>query len=434
MALRSGLDFLEGLGARAARDSYIVILSGYDDFSYAQRAMRGGAREYILKPISRFDLAASLRRATEAFRAFQESAADLTRSANLVRESALRYVALSESLKAEDYESLARQSDFGRLLDSYRVCAWKRSAAAPARPWQSGEARLRLVDPFIPYLDLIVVPSDLLLRGVSLEGCGYSDPVSGLAAFPCARAQAIAAWKRLFLDPSLKVAGPDGQRVVEDFDPAAELEGMLRHPELFPSKAESAARLASFLDPRRFRKLRPERVASTFGFVARELERQDERASELYDPFAFGSLEQALDCCARLVDAYLSLRRVGLGEQGAASAELTKSRRLIEAALRFVQSHFPDPGLTMAMVSNQLSLSYNYFSELFKSVTGKNFVAYLRQLRIAQARVLLRETNLMVEDIAAKVGYADAKAFSKAFKADVGCSPSEYRLAERDII
>jgi Response regulator containing CheY-like receiver domain and AraC-type DNA-binding domain len=434
MALRSGLDFLESLGERASREAYIAVLSGYDDFAYAQRAMRAGAREYILKPISREDLASSLRRATEAFRAFHENEAGLSRNVDLQRENALRYALLDESFRAPDYARLAEQGDFGPLLDVYRVYARRREPAAQAddRAPRSDSGELRIVDPLLPYLELRIKPEEPPALSAPAEGIA-SGPVSGyargLADFPRARAEAVDAWKTVFVSSS---PGSDRLAPAAKIDLADELESFLKHPELAGSKAEQDLALAGMLDPSRLRGIEPGRLGDAFALVAHELGRQDGRAAELADPFAFASLDEALGRCLRIIEDWAAMRSLGLGE--IPGAELSKSRRLIEEAVQYVQSHYSDSELTMAVVSNRLSLSYSYFSELFKSVTGKNFAAYLRQLRIAQSRVLLRETNLMVEEIASKVGYADAKVFSKVFRADVGSSPSEYRLAERDII
>jgi two-component system, response regulator YesN len=439
MALRSGLDFLEGMGERAAREAYVAVLSGYDDFSYAQRAMRAGAREYILKPISREDLASSLRRATEAYRVFQENEEGLSRNVDLLRENALRYALLDVSFRAPDYARLAEEGDFGPLLDDYRVYARRRAHAAQPHGCapRAGLGELCIIDPLLPYLELLIKPEARLPRDASPDrppagrapSKSDSGPARGLADFPRARAEAIGSWKMSFVSSS---PGADKGAPTSSIDLADELESFLKHPELSGSQSEQDRALAVMLAPSRLRGIDPARLSAAFALVAHELGRQDGRAAELADPFAFASLDEALARCLRIIEDWAAWRSLGLGEIPA--ADISKSRRLIEEAQHYVQSHYSDSELTMAVVSNRLSLSYSYFSELFKSVTGKNFAAYLRQLRISQARVLLRETNLMVEEIASKVGYADAKVFSKVFKADVGSSPSEYRLAERDII
>jgi AraC-like DNA-binding protein len=52
---------------------------------------------------------------------------------------------------------------------------------------------------------------------------------------------------------------------------------------------------------------------------------------------------------------------------------------------------------------------------------------YLTQMRMDEAKQLLRTTDNAVDEVAARVGYKDAFTFSKAFKRAVGASPREYR-------
>lgn len=68
-----------------------------------------------------------------------------------------------------------------------------------------------------------------------------------------------------------------------------------------------------------------------------------------------------------------------------------------------------------------------YFSEIFKKETGKNFTAFLLEVRIEAAKVLLRDTTKTIYEIAADVGYKDSKFFSQQFTKTVGIKPKEYR-------
>ena len=83
----------------------------------------------------------------------------------------------------------------------------------------------------------------------------------------------------------------------------------------------------------------------------------------------------------------------------------------------------------MAVVSNEVSMNYSLFSVLFKQYVGTNFVSYLQSIRLEEARRLLRETDLRINEIGRKVGFADDKNFLKVFKAAQGVTPNEYRRA-----
>ena len=59
--------------------------------------------------------------------------------------------------------------------------------------------------------------------------------------------------------------------------------------------------------------------------------------------------------------------------------------------------------------------------------TGKGPIEYFLNLKIAEAKRLLREEKLPVSKISDLLGYSSIHAFSRAFKNAVGLSPSEYR-------
>lgn len=64
MPLKSGIDVMREV-SQAGLNPLIVVLSGYDEFKYAQQAMRLGAREYLLKPVRAADILACLDRLSE---------------------------------------------------------------------------------------------------------------------------------------------------------------------------------------------------------------------------------------------------------------------------------------------------------------------------------------------------------------------------------
>ncbi len=100
--------------------------------------------------------------------------------------------------------------------------------------------------------------------------------------------------------------------------------------------------------------------------------------------------------------------------------------RKIQKAVSYIKENYRTD-INMAVISNQVSMNYSLFSTAFKNYTGTNFVSYVRNLRIDEAKRLLMDTDLRVNEIGVKVGYDNDKQFMKNFKAVVGVSPSEYR-------
>lgn len=100
--------------------------------------------------------------------------------------------------------------------------------------------------------------------------------------------------------------------------------------------------------------------------------------------------------------------------------------RPIRMAKQYIQNHYSEP-ITQEEVSSAVGLSAAYFSALFKKVEGEGFAKYLIGVRIEQAKVLLRETNIPVSRICQQVGYNDLKHFTHTFEKATGVKPTVYR-------
>ncbi len=86
-----------------------------------------------------------------------------------------------------------------------------------------------------------------------------------------------------------------------------------------------------------------------------------------------------------------------------------------------------DQRLSLQYVANQVHLNSKYLSNLFKAETGKNFIDYVTECLMEQAKQLLKETNLKIYEIANLSGYPNAKHFMTMFKQYAGITASDYR-------
>lgn len=100
--------------------------------------------------------------------------------------------------------------------------------------------------------------------------------------------------------------------------------------------------------------------------------------------------------------------------------------RPIALAKRYIEEHYAEP-LSLDEVCSQVGFSASYFSTLFRKETGQTFLEYLSEVRIEEAKKLFRETRLTMEAICQMVGIHDYKRFAKNFKKVNGISPKEYR-------
>lgn len=98
----------------------------------------------------------------------------------------------------------------------------------------------------------------------------------------------------------------------------------------------------------------------------------------------------------------------------------------IQRAVEYVNENYSQ-NINMALVSNEVSMNYTFFSETFKEVVGESFVDYLKLIRINMAKKLLRTSNISISKVSEEVGFNNEKHFSKTFKIITGQTPSEYR-------
>lgn len=100
---------------------------------------------------------------------------------------------------------------------------------------------------------------------------------------------------------------------------------------------------------------------------------------------------------------------------------------LLEKARDYIRSNYGDDELSMQKVANHLHISSSYLSMIFKKDAGVTFLKYLVSIRLEAAKELLCNSDLKTAEIAEKIGYPDINYFSYFFKKNYGMSPREYR-------
>lgn len=96
-------------------------------------------------------------------------------------------------------------------------------------------------------------------------------------------------------------------------------------------------------------------------------------------------------------------------------------------AKAYIDKHYANPDLSLAMVSDYLQLQPSYLSQLFKEELGEKFVDYVLQVRLERAKQLLLESEEPVQSIAEQIGYRNVISFYRVFKKVLGVPPGEYR-------
>jgi two-component system, response regulator YesN len=136
-----------------------------------------------------------------------------------------------------------------------------------------------------------------------------------------------------------------------------------------------------------------------------------------------------LQCLILEIEKQLSDDFLDIIEPEYARDSLIKNKhipKIVEIALDYIDTNYKKD-IDLAVVSNYVSLNYCYFSQIFKTTTGLNFLDYLKKLRIQKSKILLCETNYKIYEIAEKCGFSNSKQYMKVFRNETNSSPSQYR-------
>jgi AraC-like DNA-binding protein len=106
----------------------------------------------------------------------------------------------------------------------------------------------------------------------------------------------------------------------------------------------------------------------------------------------------------------------------------TVHREIAEIAMAaaFMENHYME-ALPMQRILAESHYSQRHFIRLFSSAYHMPPLKYLLGIRIRHACTLLRETDLSIMEIATMCGFEDSNYFSRIFRSNMDCSPSEYR-------
>jgi len=86
--------------------------------------------------------------------------------------------------------------------------------------------------------------------------------------------------------------------------------------------------------------------------------------------------------------------------------------------------------LTLEMAARAAALEESSFSRYFSRVVGVSFRDWRTALRVSHALELLRETDMLIEEIAFEVGFSDSRSLRRAMNRLLDLSPAEFRRRE----
>lgn len=109
------------------------------------------------------------------------------------------------------------------------------------------------------------------------------------------------------------------------------------------------------------------------------------------------------------------------------SLRTRKTNKVIGDIVTYMKENLSEPELSLSKVAKEFYLNSSYLSRAFKQETGRTFVEFMTSLRIENAISLFKETDLMLYEVAQKIGIPDPNYFGKCFKKYVGMSVNDYR-------
>ncbi|MBR2797739.1 MAG: response regulator [Clostridia bacterium] len=434
----------------------VVILSGYDDFSYARQAISLGVKEYLLKPITADELGEALRRVAGQI-------AEERRAQSLRREAASGNPFLREKLLASLFTEEGDRFEDGQLMRQMRAMGVNLAAGCYV-----------VIDIAFPLKDEA--------RARAREALSALAEATGGSVFTCGMPHGARA---LVLGDNER----DAEERAYSFAASAAHLPQLEHCEsLMLSIGET---VTDYFDIRRsMQSARHVRHAAAGRGGGRRIigvgELDDETTSlnslelsPLYERLQYAPVEEldailadyadllgsgvegrelalgylriaAVIAAQRIVtDAGADPQRVldeGLIAEALRAEGLEAVRALLEQAMAcrdasgrglgqtpvgrarsFLSKRYSDPNLMLQDVAGEVGMSQSHFSTVFAQETGLTFTQYLTALRIGKAKELLTATAMRSSEIAFAVGYNDAHYFSYMFKKQTGVTPSEYR-------
>lgn len=397
----------------------VVVISGYDDFSYAVEFLRYGAKEYMLKPVEREKIHSVLVRLEKELEA--ENAQGRVQVKIGFQE--LKQLLLKPTEGPTNIESIVIENfeDYF-LTGEYVVCCTNYKSMSDACM-----SDILFLDD-VEGQSVFVVKlenKDIFLKDLMKEHfVGVSRQHQSLNELRNAYQEALYARKQAFA--TRKLVAEYNQSKATPLDVSdARLEQFVQM--IGTDKLEETNKfLAHILYQTKLGQIEPDNYLEIMNSIVGKicfnyrniLEIEENDIATLKNGYGFDHAECYHDAIFQWIKVI----------HGKISTEFDdyRNKQKIQKAIVYIHENFHN-SLNMAVVSNYISMNYSLFSFAFKRYTGMNFVDYLKDIRIKEAKRLLEETDKKVIEISSLIGYDNEKNFMKIFKKVCGVSPSEYR-------
>ena len=480
MPFMDGLALIELIRKELPRMK-IVIISGYDDFTYAQQAIRMGVEQYLLKPIAKekmVDTLIALHKKMEDELKQQEFLARFQREAQEYETFSRRRFfekVITGGLSVLEISETAKSMGIDINAPAYNIVLFSLNSAGydGSAPESYTEALAAVQDKvtqfFVAHPELILFRLNVTTYAVLVKGeqdeierltgdciggirsrcetagcdvdwhiaCG--KPVSRLGAIPACFTEASRILSYRYICPEEHILSEASIRHIRKYDSTKTdtvnkevcqerirnflSSGMVEEIDRFVDQLLQSAGEEAISEPVFCRYL-----TMTVYFAAAEyLDSIGCRGDsfwplELRPNDSVSTPEEARRFARQILKLAIELRD---------SESKKQQRDLLSQAIEYIDEHYPDESISLDRVAREVNISPNYFSAMFSQEVGQTFVEYLTCKRINEAKRILRQTDKRSSEIAFAVGYKDPHYFSFVFRKVAGCTPSEYRKGNR---
>lgn len=167
--------------------------------------------------------------------------------------------------------------------------------------------------------------------------------------------------------------------------------------------------------------------------VVNSIDRQFKYAANIYkentiNPQYMGSLTKA-QIAVHLTQILLHLFTVTPTE----TPNVSRPQKTLSSITEYINEHMSNcSSLSLDEMAKDLHISRSHISHLFKEATGQSVMQFVSERRIAEAKKMLIDTDMKIQEISDLLNYSNSTVFCKTFKKIVGRTPNEYRYRERN--
>ena len=155
-------------------------------------------------------------------------------------------------------------------------------------------------------------------------------------------------------------------------------------------------------------------------------------AYKMKDIFFSEASDRELRCCMLLMEFMLTLDEY----KGEFVPELNREnnggytddiiRRMV-AVTDYIKNNLTADDLSQGTMAEMAGISKDYFSRIFKNITGMNYSKWLNMIRLEKATELLALNDTSLTEVAMLSGFQSIPSFNRVFRNEKGMTPSEYR-------